>query len=173
MCPTLCDPTDCSPPGSSVYGISQAGILWWLAISFSKESSLAQGWSPCPLHWHVGSLLLSYQENPSFSLLCLSKLSLHQLNYSSGFPTSAQVPAMVSAYGFLFNKLPFSHCAHLSLQYWGQHFALWPHFSDRSKKSCWFFSYSAFYLLLKVQTERQLLSSLHFGADTQSSQIYI
>ena len=75
------------------------------------------------LAW-VGSLLLSHQESPSFSLLCLSKLSLHQLNYSSGFPTSAQVQAMVSAYGFLFNKLPFSHCAHLSLQYWGQHFAL-------------------------------------------------
>ena len=32
-CPTLCDPMDCSPPGSSVHGISQARILEWVAIS--------------------------------------------------------------------------------------------------------------------------------------------
>ena len=38
-CPTLWDPMDCSPPGSSVYGILQARILEWLAISFSKGSS--------------------------------------------------------------------------------------------------------------------------------------
>ena len=34
-CPTLCDPMDCSPPGSSVCGIVQARILEWVAISFS------------------------------------------------------------------------------------------------------------------------------------------
>ena len=38
-CPTLCDPVDCSPPGSSVHGILQARILEWVAISFSKGSS--------------------------------------------------------------------------------------------------------------------------------------
>ena len=32
-CPTLCNPRDCSPPGSSVYGILQARILEWVAIS--------------------------------------------------------------------------------------------------------------------------------------------
>ena len=31
--PTLCDPMDCSPPGSSVHGIFQARILEWVAIS--------------------------------------------------------------------------------------------------------------------------------------------
>ena len=35
-CPTLCDPTDGSPPGSSVPGILQARILEWVAISFSQ-----------------------------------------------------------------------------------------------------------------------------------------
>ena len=34
-CPTLCDPVDCSPPGSSIHGILQA-ILEWVAISFSN-----------------------------------------------------------------------------------------------------------------------------------------
>ena len=40
-CPTLtlCDPMDCSPPGSSVHGIFQARILEWVAISFSRGSS--------------------------------------------------------------------------------------------------------------------------------------
>ena len=35
-CPTLCDPIDGSPPGSSVPGILQATILEWVAISFSN-----------------------------------------------------------------------------------------------------------------------------------------
>ena len=38
-CPTLCDPMDYSPPGSSVRGILQARILEWVAISFSRGSS--------------------------------------------------------------------------------------------------------------------------------------
>ena len=33
-CPTLSDPMDCSPPGSSVHGIFQAGVLEWGAIAF-------------------------------------------------------------------------------------------------------------------------------------------
>ena len=38
-CPTLCDPMDCSRPGSSVHVIFQAWILEWVAISFSRRSS--------------------------------------------------------------------------------------------------------------------------------------
>ena len=38
-CPTLCDPMDCSPPGSSVHGILQARVLKWVAVSFSRGSS--------------------------------------------------------------------------------------------------------------------------------------
>ena len=37
LCPTLCDPMDCSPPGSSVCGIFQARILEWIAIPFSGK----------------------------------------------------------------------------------------------------------------------------------------
>ena len=35
-CPTLCDPMDCSPPGSSVHGIVQARVLGWGAVAFSN-----------------------------------------------------------------------------------------------------------------------------------------
>ena len=38
-CPTLCDPVDCSLPGSSVHGILQARTLEWVTISFSRGSS--------------------------------------------------------------------------------------------------------------------------------------
>ena len=38
-CPTLCNPVDCSPPGSSVHGILQARILEWVAILSSKGYS--------------------------------------------------------------------------------------------------------------------------------------
>ena len=38
-CLTLCDPMDCSPPGSSVHGILQARIVEWVAISFPRGSS--------------------------------------------------------------------------------------------------------------------------------------
>ena len=38
-CPTICDPVDCSPPGSSVHEILQARILEWVAIPFSRGSS--------------------------------------------------------------------------------------------------------------------------------------
>ena len=40
-CPTLCNPMDCGPPGSSVHEILQARILEWVAISSSRE-------------WHMG-----------------------------------------------------------------------------------------------------------------------
>ena len=38
-CLTLCNPTDCSPPGSSAHGVLQARILDWLDIPFSRGSS--------------------------------------------------------------------------------------------------------------------------------------
>ena len=48
-CRILCHPMDCSPPGSSVYGILQARILEWVAIPFSLGSSQPrdQTWVSC------------------------------------------------------------------------------------------------------------------------------
>ena len=44
-CPTLCDPMDCSPPRSSVYGIILAGTLEWVAISSSRGSLWPRDWT--------------------------------------------------------------------------------------------------------------------------------
>ena len=42
---TLCDPMDCIPPGSSVYGTLQARILEWVAIPFSMGASKPRDWT--------------------------------------------------------------------------------------------------------------------------------
>ena len=43
-CPTLCNLTDCSPPGSSVHGISQARLLEWVAMPSSRGSLRPRNW---------------------------------------------------------------------------------------------------------------------------------
>ena len=45
LCLTLCDPMYCSFPGPSVHDISQARILEWIAISFSRWSSWPRNWT--------------------------------------------------------------------------------------------------------------------------------
>ena len=42
LCPTLIDPMDCSPPGSSVHGIFQGRVLEWGAIAFSNLREKSQ-----------------------------------------------------------------------------------------------------------------------------------
>ena len=44
-CLTLCDPVDCSLPGSSLHGILQARVLEWGAIAFSRGSSWPRDWT--------------------------------------------------------------------------------------------------------------------------------
>ena len=61
LCPTLCDPADCSPPGSSVHGFLQARILEWVAISFSRGSSQPRDWKPGLPHCRQILYLLSHQ----------------------------------------------------------------------------------------------------------------
>ena len=68
-CLPLCDPMDCSPPGSSVHGILQARILEWVAISFSRGSSPTQGANLHLLYWQVDSLSLSHQGSHMMWLL--------------------------------------------------------------------------------------------------------
>ena len=61
-CLTLCDPTDCNPPGSSVHGILQARIQEWIDMPSSKGSFWPRDWtcvSYIYLHWQVGSLPLA------------------------------------------------------------------------------------------------------------------
>ena len=55
LCPTLCDPMDCSFPGSSVHGILQARVLEWVAIAFfyrvGKRAGQVGHWMTMRLHF--------------------------------------------------------------------------------------------------------------------------
>ena len=64
LCSTLCNPMDCSLPGSSVHGILQAGILEWVAMSFSRGIFLEE-----PQLWPYGCL--SAKWCLSFLIHCL------------------------------------------------------------------------------------------------------
>ena len=64
-CPTLCDPMDCTPLGSSVHGIFQARILEWFAISFSRGLS-DSGIKPRSPALQTDSLLTELPRKPTW-----------------------------------------------------------------------------------------------------------
>ena len=78
LCPTLCDPMDCSPPGSSVHRILQARILKWVAISFSRDSS-NPGIEPGAPALLADSLLWAYKN--VLSLLNLSSIWTYPIQF--------------------------------------------------------------------------------------------
>ena len=59
LCSTLRDPMDCSPPGSSVYGIFKARVLQWVAIAFSVYYPITRK------VWELRSRILPEGEVPS------------------------------------------------------------------------------------------------------------
>ena len=75
-CPTLCDPMDYSPPGSSVHGILQAKTLEWVAIAFSRGSSQPRYWTQVP--WIAGQF---------FTIWAIREAQ----EYWSGYPISSPV----------------------------------------------------------------------------------
>ena len=65
LCPTPCDPVNCSPPGSSFHGILQAKVLEWVTKPSSRESSQPRDQTcVCLLHWQAGSLPLAQPGKP-------------------------------------------------------------------------------------------------------------
>ena len=78
LCPTLCDPIDCSLPGFSVHGISQVRLLEWIAISFSRGSSRSLALQVILYHLnHQGGLsssMLLYKHFPHVNTFCLWKM---------------------------------------------------------------------------------------------------
>ena len=91
-CPTLCNPTDCSLSGSSIRGISQARILEWVAVFFSRSSQLRDWtwvshivgrlftvWATREVHRACKMILNKERERKKF-IFCLRNLH----NYDKG-----------------------------------------------------------------------------------------
>ena len=87
--PTLRDPMDCSPPGSSIHGIFQAGVLEWGAIAFSKNAGTTQltktrtssGFAACP----TGALYSVWGARPA--------CHMHSVSISSRTPSTWDSPS--------------------------------------------------------------------------------
>ena len=68
-CLTLCNPMDCTLPGSSVHGILRARILEWVAISFSRGSSQPRDWTYISWFSCIGRQFLYHSKASSVQLL--------------------------------------------------------------------------------------------------------
>ena len=77
-CPILCNPMDCSPPGSSVHWMFQARILEWDAMSSPSRGSSQPGIEPTSL----------------LSLASVGRFFTTHATWSRGEPTAAQVSHM-------------------------------------------------------------------------------
>ena len=73
LCPILCDPMDCSLPGSSVHGILQARILEWIAIPFFKGIFPTRGSNLDLLHCRQILYCLNHQGSPIKPCPCVKK----------------------------------------------------------------------------------------------------
>ena len=109
-CPTLCNPTDCSLPGSSVHRILQARILEWVAISSSRGSSrprdqthisvspaLAGGFFTTHATWKALSPLLISESSEPAPLSPFSSLLISESSEPGGW--SPMLPGMTAFLG--------------------------------------------------------------------------
>ena len=89
----LCDFKDCSPPGSTqeFAWISQARILEWVAVSFSRGSSLSRDWTYILLHWQADSLPMSHVGS-YWEYFKLQKLWVHLFSVSGWFLLTVHGP---------------------------------------------------------------------------------
>ena len=103
-CPTLCNPVDCSPPGSFVHRILQARILDWVAIPSSRKSSWPRNWThiSCgifttePLGKHLYIHIYAYIYISSVVQLCLT-LQPHGLQHARP-PCPSPTPELTQTY---------------------------------------------------------------------------
>ena len=125
LCSALCNPMDCSPPGSSVHGNLQARILEWVANPFSRGSSRPSDWT-C-VSCIAGRFFTTWatREAP-FSHTVMYTSQCYSLNSSHlPFPTCPKVCS-------LHPHLPFWPCK--LVQY---HFSIWYYFSCTMPTTQW------------------------------------
>ena len=93
--PDFYDPMDCSPPGSSIHGISQVRILEWVAISLTRGSSQPRDWTlvSCNGRWiryrwpardnFLSTILTSSNVTYCYQLLWCFSIGIHRVSMRS------------------------------------------------------------------------------------------
>ena len=103
-CPTLCDPMDCSLPGSSIHGIFQAIVLEWIDISFSRGSSQPRDWTRvsctvdrCFTVWATREVPVLSNLHTNQSDLLIIQILLNHMLVKSGqyFPVACKIENLV------------------------------------------------------------------------------
>ena len=108
-CPTLCDPTECNPPSSSVHRILQADILEWVAMPLFRASSRPRTWTHVScvagglfMHW-VSPFFMHWEA--LFFFLIINKMFLYffwrellDVSIKHSFKSSIQWQNMSSVY---------------------------------------------------------------------------
>ena len=109
-CPTLCNPLDCSPPGLSVHGVSQARILEWVAMPFSRGSSWPRDQTciTC-VSSTAGGLFTTKPPGKSFEAHQFSSVAqLCPTLHDPGGPQHARPPCPPPIHGVYSNSSPLS-----------------------------------------------------------------
>ena len=136
-CPILCEPMDCSPPGSSVHGILQARILEWVAISSSKGSSWSRDWTRVSCascigrqvlyHWATREAQVSIFDHLKsyFPLKVILSLNFDILNSNDKKISSIQIFIIHKVHKYLlylilFNKDILQSLAYLVKSFWSK-----------------------------------------------------
>ena len=111
LCPTLCDPMDCSPPGSSVHGILQARILEWVAIPFSRGSSWPR--DQTPVSYIAGRFFTIWATREAHGLVIYG---LYLIEISSLY-----AHFMERFFFFFLSQMGFEFCQKLFCVCWDEH----------------------------------------------------
>ena len=104
LCPTLCNPMDCSPPGFSVHGILQARILKWVAMLSSRGSSWPRDWTCISYVSCIGSVQFSSVQSLSHVRLLATpwitarQASLNITNFRSSLRLTSIESVMTSSH---------------------------------------------------------------------------
>ena len=102
-CPTLCNPVNCSPPGSSVHGILQARKLEWVVISFSRGPSQPRDWAWVSSFSCIGRWIVYQQGSPTTWLHCINNYALQADSLLS------EPPGKPLSLGMVFNNPYWGH----------------------------------------------------------------
>ena len=106
--PTLCDPMDCSPSGSTVNGILQVKILEWVAILFSKGSSLPRDW--LQVSWIVGRFFTIWATREAQTNLGVTQMGHEPTILGCFIVVRGKLESSMEASSFLLPLSSPSHC---------------------------------------------------------------